>query len=95
MPAGHQIVEALKRDASILPKDQVPLCIGLPRGGVPVAWQVAKELDAPLDVLIVRKLGMTVEQICCSAVCHSLLGGPFKHDLIIEFRLLECLQSKT
>jgi predicted phosphoribosyltransferase len=29
----------------------------LPGGGVPVAEQIAKELDAPLDVLIVRKLG--------------------------------------
>lgn len=32
--------------------------LGLPRGGVPVAYEVAKELDAPLDVFIVRKLGV-------------------------------------
>lgn len=31
--------------------------LGLPRGGVPVAAQVARELGAPLDVLVVRKLG--------------------------------------
>lgn len=33
------------------------LVLALPRGGVPVGWEVALELGAPLDVLIVRKLG--------------------------------------
>jgi putative phosphoribosyl transferase len=33
------------------------LVLALPRGGVPVAWEVAQALGAPLDVLVVRKLG--------------------------------------
>jgi predicted phosphoribosyltransferase len=33
------------------------LVLALPRGGVPVAWEVAAALRAPLDVLVVRKLG--------------------------------------
>ncbi len=34
------------------------LVLGLPRGGVPVAYEVATSLGAPLDVLVVRKLGV-------------------------------------
>jgi erythromycin esterase-like protein/predicted phosphoribosyltransferase len=34
------------------------IVLGLPRGGVPVAYEVAQELDLPLDVYLVRKLGV-------------------------------------
>lgn len=33
------------------------IVLGLPRGGIPVAWEVAAALNAPLDALVVRKLG--------------------------------------
>ena len=35
-----------------------PIVLALPRGGLPVAVEVAERLDAPLDVIVVRKLGV-------------------------------------
>ncbi|MDP2772126.1 MAG: phosphoribosyltransferase family protein [Nocardioides sp.] len=51
--AGRRLARAL---AHYRGRDIVVL--GLPRGGVPVAFQVALALDAPLDVIVVRKLGL-------------------------------------
>lgn len=39
-------------------KNKEVVVLGLPRGGVPVAFEVAQELNAPLDVIVVRKLGV-------------------------------------
>jgi putative phosphoribosyl transferase len=52
--AGRELADRLQAYAGR--KDVVVLA--LPRGGVPVAWEVACALGAPLDLLIVRKLGV-------------------------------------
>src|SRR3954447_9429966 len=51
--AGRQLAQLV---ASHGPFEN-PVVLGLPRGGVPVAREVAAVLHAPLDVLVVRKLG--------------------------------------
>ena len=50
--AGAALVHAIQD------KDLVdPVVLALPRGGVPVAFEIAKALQAPLDILLVRKIG--------------------------------------
>jgi predicted phosphoribosyltransferase len=51
--AGRRLAARLRPWA-----DSDPLVVGLARGGVPVAYEVARALGAPLDVLVVRKLGV-------------------------------------
>jgi putative phosphoribosyl transferase len=52
--AGRRLAGELTRYAG---RSDV-LVLGLPRGGVPVAYEIATALDVPLDVFIVRKLGL-------------------------------------
>lgn len=56
--AGRQLGRRLKEEYG--DRSDV-LVLGLPRGGVPVAREVARILDAPLDVLVVRKLGVPTQ----------------------------------
>lgn len=51
--AGRRLAPHLQKYAN-----EHPLVIGLPRGGVPVAREVADALHAPLDVIVVRKIGV-------------------------------------
>src|SRR5215204_944531 len=54
LEAGQLLATELKKIS--LPKDV--LVLGLPRGGVPIAYEIASSLKASLDVFIVRKLGL-------------------------------------
>jgi predicted phosphoribosyltransferase len=66
--AGRLLAEAL----SIYADREDVLVLGLPRGGVPVAFEVAKALHAPLDVLVVRKLGVPGwEELAMGAIANG------------------------
>jgi putative phosphoribosyl transferase len=66
--AGWLLAEKLEKYAD---RDDV-IVLGLPRGGVPVAKEVAKRLRAPLDVFIVRKLGVPgFEELAAGAIASG------------------------
>src|SRR5256885_1094074 len=52
-------IDAGRRLASVVGGQELesPLVLALPRGGVPVAFEVARALDAPLEVFVARKVG--------------------------------------
>lgn len=51
--AGRRLAKALSGY-----KGRRPVVLALPRGGVPVAAEVASSLDAPIDLVLVRKIGL-------------------------------------
>ena len=66
--AGRLLAQKLEKYANC--NDVIVL--GLPRGGVPVAYEVGKRLDAPLDVFIVRKLGVPgFEELAAGAIASG------------------------
>lgn len=71
LEAGRILAESLGEFAA---RDDV-VVLGLPRGGVPVAFEVAEALNAPLDVIPVRKLGVPgQEELAMGAIAA---GGPY------------------
>lgn len=66
--AGRQLAWALRKYAD---RPDV-VVLGLPRGGVPVAYEVARALHAPLDIMVVRKLGVPGhEELAMGAVASG------------------------
>ncbi len=68
--AGQKLARALSNF-----KDQHPVILALPRGGVPVAAEVAAALGAPLDLILVRKIGVPFQpELAMGAVVDG--GAP-------------------
>ena len=83
--AGRQLAERLGRLDL-----QAPLVFGLPRGGVAVAAEIAKALGAPLDVVLVRKIGAPGQpELAIGAVADGdepeiVLNGEIVHALGLD-----------
>jgi predicted phosphoribosyltransferase len=77
--AGRALAEALKGYAG-----RDVLVLGIPRGGVPVADEVARRLGADLDVLVARKLGAPDQpELAIGAVTAN--GGEFINEEIVRY----------
>ncbi|MCH4903600.1 phosphoribosyltransferase [Cylindrospermopsis raciborskii CHAB3438] len=58
------------------------LVLALPRGGVPVGWEIAKAVNAPLDVCIVRKIGVPGQKELAMGAIGAGGVRVFNHDII-------------
>jgi putative phosphoribosyl transferase len=66
--AGRELARLLSRTVLVPPV----LVVALPRGGVPVGFEVAEHLNAPLDILVVRKVGAPEQpELACGAVASG------------------------
>ena len=78
--AGRQLAKALARY-----KGQRPVVLALPRGGVPVAAEVAAALDAPLDLILVRKIGVPYQpELAMGAVVDGVEPVTVRNEEVIR-----------
>src|SRR5437773_6865250 len=63
------------------------IVLGLPRGGIPVAYEVAQKLHAPLDVFTVRKLGVPVQEELAMGAIASCGVRVLNHDVLSHIRI--------
>ncbi|MDC0657651.1 phosphoribosyltransferase [Leisingera sp. SS27] len=78
MSAGLQLAEELAE----LPMTN-PVVLALPRGGVPVALPVAQKLQAPLDLILIRKIGMPSNpELAAGALAEG--GNPIFNGALLQ-----------
>lgn len=83
----HEAGKILSKEMKIYEKNPDTYVLALPRGGVPVAYEIAKTLSLPLDVFIVRKLGVPYhEELAMGAIAS---GGVtvFNDDILQQLQI--------
>ncbi len=91
--AGQRLAEMLTAYANRLDV----LVLGLPRGGVPVAFEIARALRVSLDVFIVRKLGLPMQpELAVGAIATSgvrVLNEAVVHALNLSPKLIDTIAA--
>jgi putative phosphoribosyl transferase len=78
--AGHRLANALAKY-----KGRDAVVLALPRGGVPVAAEVAATLDAPLDLILVRKIGVPFQpELAMGAVVDGLAPIVVRNEEVLR-----------
>jgi putative phosphoribosyl transferase len=92
--AGRLLAEHLRQYAG---RDDV-IVLGLPRGGIPVAYEIAAALNVPLDVFVVRKLGVPGhEELALGAIASGgtrVFNRQVVESLAIPPELIEAVQQR-
>ena len=89
--AGRRLAVALARY-----KDEHPLILALPRGGVVVAAQVAAALDAPVDLILVRKIGVPLQpELAMGAVVDGEAPVIVRNEDVIRIAGITEAEFKT
>ena len=92
--AGQQLAKRLTKYAN---RSDV-LVLALPRGGVPVGYEVAQALNAPLDVFVVRKLGVPgYEELAMGAIASGgvrVLNGSVVEGLSIPEDVIDAVAAR-
>lgn len=83
--AGRKLAAALAAY-----KDQQPVILALPRGGVPVAAEVAAAFNAPLDLILVRKIGVPMQpELAMGAVVDGSEPIVVRNEDVIQLAGIE------
>lgn len=92
--AGRRLAERLESYAG---RDDV-VVLALPRGGVPVGYEIARALESPLDVMVVRKLGVPgQEELAMGAIASGgarVLNEPVTRMLHIEPSVIDAVAER-
>lgn len=84
--AGQRLAAKLTNYQHDPAKETNVLVLGLPRGGIPVAYPIAKALNAPLDVWLVRKLGVPgQEELAMGAIATGSI-------MVLNNEIIDALQ---